>query len=728
MFKGVMISSTFTDLKEHRAALMDALRRQGFKEIAMENDSAKPIGVLDSSLGMVADASAYICLVSKKYGQMSNEISLTEREFNEAQRMKLPILVFVMGEYHPVLEKDIEIDAAKRTKLEAFRERAKQNLVYAEFQSLAEFEKKAIHAVADLRRYLDTNRTQSQPDPIPTPPTLYAEPRYIGSHDFVGRRSQLEDLNEWAKPADPHPVLLFDAIGGTGKSMLTWQWTTKHATQVRGDWAGIFWYSFYERGAIMADFCRRALAYITGEPLDTFNKRKTADLSRQLLHHLQISPWLLVLDGLERVLVAYHRFDAASVTDEEASQPTDQIAKRDPCAAIRPEDDDLLRALATATPSKMLITTRLVPKVLLNQANQPIPGVLRVSLPGLRPADAEQLLKSCCIKGNSEAIQNYLKNHCDCHPLVTGVLAGLINDYLPDTGNFDAWAAAPDGGRRLNLASLDLVQKRNHILEASLGAIPEEGRQLLSILALLSESVDYSTLNALNLMELPETIRDLKHRGVLQYDRVSKQYDLHPVVRGIVAGKLRPEEKDSFGQRVVDHFSAKAHDPYEQAETLDAVRDGLRVVRTLLKMQRYEEAFDACSGGLTHALVFNIEDYAEVLSLLRPFFTKGWGVLPDDIDERAAAHLANTVAVVLDDLGEHAGSLLAYRAALANALQRKDWLGVGGRLRNISHMLGRYNRGAQDERCLLPCLDLAVLCEDQDALFVIPACPLRTTC
>ena len=87
--------------------------------------------------------------------------------------------------------------------------------------------------------------------------------------------------------------------------------------------------------------------------------------------------------------------------------------------------------------------------------------------------------------------QNYLKSQCDCDPLVTGVLAGLINDYLPDKGNFDAWAADPDGGGRLNLANLDLIQRRNHILNAALDALPEKSRQLLSTLALLSEAVDY---------------------------------------------------------------------------------------------------------------------------------------------------------------------------------------------------------------------------------------------
>ena len=70
---------------------------------------------------------------------------------------------------------------------------------------------------------------------------------------FAKLGDELAELDDWAKPADPTNLLLFEAIGGNGKSMLTWEWTTNHATQVRDDWAGRFWYSFYERGAIMAD-------------------------------------------------------------------------------------------------------------------------------------------------------------------------------------------------------------------------------------------------------------------------------------------------------------------------------------------------------------------------------------------------------------------------------------------------------------------------------------------
>jgi hypothetical protein len=776
-----MISSTFTDLEQHRAALIDAIKGQGLAAVAMESDTAKPdVDIIDSSLRMVRDASAYIGVISRKYGQTPEDpnrnpgkLSITELEFNEAQRLGRPVLLFIMGPIHPLIEADVEIDAGNREKLNAFRERAKQmkpgstvHRVYAPFDSMEEFSKKAIHAAANLRRYLDATPlpAPTAADPIPAPPAFYAEPPYIGSHKFIGRQAQLDVLSDWAVPADPHPVILFDAIGGSGKSMLTWEWVTKHATQVRADWAGRFWYSFYERGGIMADFCRRALAYITREPLESFRKMKTPELGERLLHHLQARPWLLVLDGLERVLVAYHRFDAAEVPDEAANQPTDQIAKRDPCAAIRPEDDDLLRALAAVAPSKLIVTSRLVPRVLLNPASQAIPGVLRVSLPGLRPVDAEVLLRSCGITGDSQAIQNYLKSHCDCHPLVTGVLAGLINGYLPDRGNFDAWVADPDGGGRLNLANLDLVQKRNHILKAALDALPEKSRQLLSTLALLSEAVDYPTLSALNPhlppkpakvdeprdpkslpqwerksdaekekaqqeyqaavqrrkeyeravkarlqsaeflsapQELANTVRDLQRRGLLQYDGHARRYDLHPVVRGIAAGGLQPEERDSYGQRVVDHFSEKAHIPYEQAETLDDVRDGLNLVRTLLKMGRYQRARGVFGDDLDNALHFNLEAHAEVLSLLQPFFPRGWTILPNSVDKRGGSALANAAAISLDGVGAQVESLAAFGAALAGVLRMADWPFVGTCMRNISETLRDQNRLAEQDRCLL---------------------------
>jgi hypothetical protein len=167
-------------------------------------------------------------------------------------------------------------------------------------------------------------------------------------------------------------------------------------------------------------------------------------------------------------------------------------------------------------------------------------------------------------------------------------------------------------GGRLNLADLDLIQKRNHILTTALHALPDASRQLLSTLSLLPESFDYAILAALNPhrppapVAVPEpgrpddewivdgqpeeeqeqtrrehaaalerrreykrayaawraapdtlaatgaltrTVRDLEQRGLLQYDRQADRWDLHPVVRAIASGGLGDQDRDHLGQQ-----------------------------------------------------------------------------------------------------------------------------------------------------------------------------------
>ena len=569
-------------------------------------------------------------------------------------RLGRPILIFIIGPEHLVTQSSFEREPEKQRKLVAFRQEVKLadgavHRVYRVFNDLGEFAIAATQSMAELRRLLDVPGPTPSPDVedhVPVAPALCAQPRYLGSHDFVGRKAQLATLNDWARPAGQHTMLLFEAIGGTGKSILTWEWTTRHAPGVRGDWAGRFWYSFYEAGAVMSDFCRRVLAYMTGKPLEAFARKKQLELTELLVHELESRPWLLVLDGLERVLVAYHRLDAAQVMDEDAGG-SDEIASRDPCAAIRPEDDDLLRRLAGAAPSRILISSRLVPRVLLNQSSQTIPGVLHERLTGLRPADAEALMRSCGVVGDAAAMQSFLQRHCDCHPLVTGIVAGLVNDYLPARGDFDRWSVDLGYGGGLEVGELDLVQKRNHILYTALDTLRDESGQLLSILALLSEAVDYETLSALNPNQhgpnasrhLARAVTDLEHRGLLQYDRQAGQYDLHPVVRAVVSSDLGAADRELLGARVVDHFSSRAPSRYDDVISLHELRDVLTLIRTLLQMGRIRQASILYGNELDAVLRHQLEAAPERLSLLRPFFGRDWSSPSDELEN--AADFAN---------------------------------------------------------------------------------------
>jgi tetratricopeptide (TPR) repeat protein len=801
-----MVSSTYTDLAEHRAALIDAIHAHKMHANVMEHDSARLVDVIDSSLQMVRDSEAYILIVSQKYGQTPEcatrnprKLSITELEFDEAQRLGRPTLLFIMGDDHPMKKSDMEKDPEKEAKLNAFRERAKKvspgssvHRVYAVFNSLQEFRDKMNSPLAELEQHLNSSvggnvmpgtplpQESADVNPIPLAPAFYARPDYIGGHDFIGRAAQLKILSDWAKADDPNSVLLFEAIGGNGKSMLTWEWANNHAPGIR-QWAGRFWFSFYEKGAIMRDFCQHALAYMTGKPLKEFEKRQTAEMKDELLAQFHARPWLLILDGLERVLVAYHRIDAAELRDEEVDIPTDKVLNRNPCDAIRDEDNDLLRAMAGARPSRILISSRLIPRVLLNQAALPLPGVRPVPLPGLDEVDAEQLLRSCGITGSFPAIRYYLTTYCANHPLVIGVLAGLINAPGPHRGDFDGWSADPEGGAKLDLASLNLVQRRNHILRAALDALPPPARQLLSTLALLSDAVDYRTVAAFNphlppepdeveeptppqqqwdleestdeekaklrqqyeaalaqrkayeqamqawleaaaVREAPrkltETVQDLERRGLLQYDGRTSRYDLHPVVRGVAVGVMKAEDKECYGQRVVDHFSSQPHDPYEQARTLEEVSPGLNLVRTLLKLGHHKEAKDACWGDLSNALLFNLEAYVEILSLLRPFFPTGWGELPKEVDNSDPSFLANIAAGALRCCGELREALGAYGAAIRSNLDTGDWQNTNIQLRNIGSNLSDQNLLAKSFRVDILALDLAIVRDADEHIFI----------
>jgi len=109
-----MVSSTFKDLEEHRAKLIKTLHRQKLFAIEIEDRSSKPDDdVIPSSLNMVRDASGYIGLTSHRYGQVPEDdernpdaYSMTRLGFEEAKRLGLPTLIFVMGADHPTSDRE----------------------------------------------------------------------------------------------------------------------------------------------------------------------------------------------------------------------------------------------------------------------------------------------------------------------------------------------------------------------------------------------------------------------------------------------------------------------------------------------------------------------------------------------------------------------------------------------------------------------------------------------
>ena len=226
--KKVMISSTALDLPEHRELVMKACLRQGMFPIMMEHMPASDAGVIEESLRIVNEADIYLGIFAYRYGYIPEgyDISITEMEYNCAVERGIPRLIFLMHEDHPLKAADVERGEGA-TKLDALKERLKGERVVNFFKSPAELQAQAIDSLSKLRQP-DLTAFHYISD-IPEPPESYiAHPYTLLQTNLVGRQAELNLLTDWvAKPgSDVYQarILSIVAIGGMGKSALTWKW------------------------------------------------------------------------------------------------------------------------------------------------------------------------------------------------------------------------------------------------------------------------------------------------------------------------------------------------------------------------------------------------------------------------------------------------------------------------------------------------------------------------
>jgi hypothetical protein len=228
-----MLSSTFRDLTAHRDAVLAATPSYDMLPVAMEYDAALSADdLISASLKKVEQSDAYVGIIGYRYGQIPicgernpQKLSLTELEFRRAMEFKKPICMFLMSPTHLVPAGDSQGERRNKAKLAAFRKLATKGRIYAEFNSLEDLRAKALLSLPALQKVLSEANPapapppQTQPDPVRKAPEFYAVTDYIPGHPFIGRTKELLLLDDWAKTDEP--VLLFEAIGGMGKSMLT---------------------------------------------------------------------------------------------------------------------------------------------------------------------------------------------------------------------------------------------------------------------------------------------------------------------------------------------------------------------------------------------------------------------------------------------------------------------------------------------------------------------------
>ena len=113
----VFVGSTYEDLKEYRSAARDALHRLETIVRGMEYFGSKPGTPKDECLKAVQSCKVYIGIFAMRYGFIEEESgkSMTHLEYDEAQRLELPTLIYLIDEQNqPVLPKFVDTgDKAK---------------------------------------------------------------------------------------------------------------------------------------------------------------------------------------------------------------------------------------------------------------------------------------------------------------------------------------------------------------------------------------------------------------------------------------------------------------------------------------------------------------------------------------------------------------------------------------------------------------------------------------
>jgi hypothetical protein len=96
----VFVSSTFTDMQVYRRKIQDALTQLETVVRGMEQFGSKPGSPMDECLNVVQSCRLYVGVFGMRYGTVpdGHDKSMTQIEYDEAQRLGLPSLIYLLNE------------------------------------------------------------------------------------------------------------------------------------------------------------------------------------------------------------------------------------------------------------------------------------------------------------------------------------------------------------------------------------------------------------------------------------------------------------------------------------------------------------------------------------------------------------------------------------------------------------------------------------------------------
>ncbi|VVB87732.1 Uncharacterised protein [uncultured archaeon] len=648
----IFVSSTYLDLKEYRVKAWKAIEDSGNEFVGMETFQSHTHEPTEFCPEKVEECDALVLIVAYRYGNIPDgqTISITQLEYEHALKNKIPVRIYLMDDKHPW------------PSTPDFRDKNQESI--AGFRN--SLKKHTCSFYTTPEEFYDKLKLDIQKFPIP--PAYY--PVYPIHENFTGRKQEREMLTNWLRK-DSHPMLSLIAMGGMGKTALAWHWLTEDIKGSDEQPRKILWWSFYDSEAGFDRFLRKAIEYFSEDEVDWNKLASTRDKMEFLHKILSENRYLMVLDGVERVLRNYYNLGSPYQGDEIKKDDRGDFR-----SCIEPNCGMFLQWLTSGDmKTKTLLTSRLYPKELDGLA-----GCLRKDLEQMDKEDAFEFFQRQGVRGTRAEIEMACES-VGYHPLSLRLLSGMIVRDYKNPGDIKEWL-------KYNPIP-ELKGKEGHnILELAYNALDKKKQEFISKLAAFRNPMDWDAIVIFNEFggeeKLNKVLLELMDRGLLFWDKKNNKFDLHPIVRKYFYDRLRNKEKVHTDLRY--YFAI-----IPESEKIESVVDLTPVIELYhhtLRAGRYDEARELFCDRLAVKLYYRFGAYQTIIELLRSLFPQGEDKPSGLRDESARAWTMNLLAISYSLSGQPRRAVHLYENQIAI---RENKINVAIGLNNLS--LARFQIG-----------------------------------
>jgi tetratricopeptide (TPR) repeat protein len=357
--------------------------------------------------------------------------------------------------------------------------------------------------------------------------------------------------------------------------------------------------------------------------------------------------FLLVLDGLERVLRGYSGMDAMFTREKgfQGRAGTEAQWEKRQREPVHPLAAKFLPHLASyAGKTKTLITTRLMPLCLEGLA-----GMKPVKLEGLSQGDAVRFLRSEGVKGTRAELEQAGKVY-GFHPLMLKLLVSAIKR-----------SRSKDVQEAFGLNIIDEKEPQK-ILTTAFNLLSKEESQVAAAISVFRSVFTFGAARALfpKLKEdrLWHVMLDLQSLGFLLVDEKENRFDFHPIMRSFLYHSLT--NRAEVHLLAIQYFQALPKE--EKIISLEDLAPVIELYHHLVKAGKFDDALYIFDKRLHNPCYYQLSAYYLIIELLKELFPDGEGEdrLPRLAKEPAQAWTLNSLANTYAISGQPARSVHLY--------------------------------------------------------------------